>query len=97
MAASSSLLSRDELDGALASLHGWQLEGGALRRDYRFGDFSEAFAFLTRVALLAEKADHHPDIHNSWSRVTLHLRSHDAGGVTRRDVDLATAIDALGG
>jgi len=97
MAAASGLLSRAELDEALGSLPGWRLEDGALVRDYRFAGFSEAFAFLTRVALLAEKADHHPDIHNSWARVTLRLSSHDAGGVTQRDVDLASAIDVLGG
>lgn len=97
MAAPSAILSRAELDGALESLHGWRLEDGALQRDYRFRDFGEAFAFLARVALLAEKAGHHPDIHNSWARVTLQLRSHDAGGVTQRDVDLASAIDALDG
>ena len=89
-------LPQAELNAALGSLGDWQLEDGKLRREYRFADFSQAFSFLTRVALLAEKLNHHPDIRNSWASVTLELHSHDAGGVTQRDVDLATAIDALG-
>ncbi len=88
-------LSDDQIESALASLPQWRFEHGALRREYTFRDFSEAFAFLTRVALVAEKNDHHPDIRNSWSTVTLDLSSHDAGGVTQRDIDLAAAIDDL--
>jgi 4a-hydroxytetrahydrobiopterin dehydratase len=88
-------LSDDQVTTALEALPRWRLEHGALRREYTFADFSEAFAFLTRVALVAEKKNHHPDIHNSWSAVTLDLSSHDAGGVTQRDVDLAAAIDDL--
>lgn len=88
-------LSDDQLESAVASLPDWRLAQGKLRRDFKFDDFSQAFAFLTRVALAAEKNDHHPDIHNSWSSVTLELSSHDAGGVTQRDIDLAAAIDAL--
>ena len=76
---------------------GWRLEDGgkALLRSFKFKDFSEAFAFLTRVALHAEKADHHPEFTNVWNRVDFRLTSHDAGGVTERDVALATAINAL--
>ena len=66
-----------------------------LRREFVFADFSEAFAFMTRVALLAEKADHHPDWSNAWNKVVIELTSHDAGGLTQRDLDLARAIDAL--
>lgn len=79
----------------LATLPAWTREGERLRRELRFSDFSAAFAFMTRVALLAEKADHHPDWSNSWSKVTIELTSHDAGGLTQRDVDLARAIDRL--
>jgi 4a-hydroxytetrahydrobiopterin dehydratase len=75
---------------------GWTLADNALRRSFRFADFSAAFAFMTRVALLAEKANHHPDWSNSWNRVEISLTSHDAGGVTERDHALATAINALG-
>jgi 4a-hydroxytetrahydrobiopterin dehydratase len=76
---------------------GWSFEesGKALVRTVTFKDFSEAFGFLTRVALYAEKADHHPEITNVWNRVDFRLTSHDAGGVTERDVSLAEAINRL--
>ena len=78
---------------------GWSFEDGgkALLRTFKFKDFSEAFAFLTRVALHAEKADHHPEFTNVWNRVDFRLTSHDAGGVTGRDVALAEAISRLAG
>ena len=76
---------------------GWTFEDGgkALRRSYRFADFSEAFGFIARVALHAERADHHPEFTSAWNRVDFRLTSHDAGGVTQRDRDLAEAIDRL--
>ena len=76
---------------------GWTLEDGgkALLRSFTFKDFSEAFAFLTRVALHAEKADHHPEFTSVWNRVDFRLTTHSAGGVTERDVKLAEAIDRL--
>lgn len=91
------LLSEDERAAMLADLEGWSLsaDGAAITRVFVFADFSEAFAFMTRVALLAEKADHHPDWSNSYNRVEIGLTSHDAGGLTRRDAKLARAIDAL--
>ena len=78
--------------------NGWAFEDGgkALVRSLKFKDFSEAFAFLIRVALLAEKADHHPEFTNVWNRVDFRLTSHDAGGVTERDRELAEAINRLG-
>jgi 4a-hydroxytetrahydrobiopterin dehydratase len=78
---------------------GWDFEDGgkALIRTFTFKDFSEAFAFLTRVALHAEKADHHPEFTSAWNRVDFRLTSHDAGGVTDRDIKLAKAIAALAG
>ena len=66
-----------------------------LMRSYRFADFAAAFAFLTRVAAHAEAVDHHPEFTSVWNRVDFRLTSHDAGGVTERDVALAQAIDAL--
>ncbi len=75
----------------------WARDGNALVRSFRFRDFSEAFAFLTRVAMHAEKVDHHPEFTSVWSRVDFRLTSHDAGGVTERDVALAEAIDRLAG
>ena len=76
---------------------GWSLEDGgkALARTFKFKDFSEAFGFLTRVALYAEKADHHPEFTNVWNRVDFRLTSHDAGGVTGRDIALAETINRL--
>ena len=76
---------------------GWTLDesGKALVRTVKFKDFSAAFAFLTRVALHAEKADHHPEFTSVWNRVDFRLTSHDAGGVTERDHRLAEAINAL--
>ena len=76
---------------------GWTVEEGgkALARTLKFKDFSEAFGFLTRVALHAEKTDHHPEFTSVWNRVDFRLTSHDAGGVTDRDVDLAGTINRL--
>ncbi len=78
---------------------GWTYaeDGKALVRTFRFKDFSEAFAFLTRVALHAEKVDHHPEFTSVWNRVDFRLTSHDAGGVTERDGKLAGAIGELAG
>ena len=83
----------------MAAPEGWDLEEGgkALVRTFRFKDFSEAFAFLTRVALHAEKADHHPEFTSVWNRVDFRLTSHDSGGVTDRDHKLAEAINRLAG
>jgi 4a-hydroxytetrahydrobiopterin dehydratase len=76
---------------------GWSLEEGgkALVRSLRFKDFSEAFAFLTRVAMHAEKVDHHPEFTNVWNRIDFRVTTHDTGGVTERDVKLAEAITRL--
>ena len=75
---------------------GWDEADGRLRRELTFANFSEAWAFMSRVALLAEKADHHPEWSNVWNRVVIELSSHDAGNtVTDRDRGLAEAINAL--
>ena len=89
-------LSEEERDAALAGLKGWSFDGqGAIARSFKFRDFSEAFAFMTRVALEAEKADHHPDWSNSWNRVEISLSTHSEGGVTRKDIELAAKIDSI--
>jgi 4a-hydroxytetrahydrobiopterin dehydratase len=82
---------------ALASLPDWTPAGDpdGIRRRFTFADFNEAFGFMTRVALLAEKADHHPEWFNVYNRVDILLTTHDAGGLSRRDIDMAAAIDAL--
>jgi len=74
---------------------GWTTVGDKLHREFSFTDFSEAFGFMARVALLAEKADHHPDWSNSWNTVTIDLVSHDAGAITDRDRSLAEEINRL--
>jgi 4a-hydroxytetrahydrobiopterin dehydratase len=84
-----------EIDSRLASLRAWERKGDSITTDFRFKDFSEAFAFMTRVALLAEAAGHHPNWTNVYNRVTIALSTHDAGGVTEQDFALAAAIDAL--
>ena len=87
-------LSDEERDRALADLPGWTYEEArsAIVRSFRFGDFGEAFAFMTRVALAAEKADHHPDWSNSWNKVEIELTTHSDGGLTAKDVALARII-----
>jgi 4a-hydroxytetrahydrobiopterin dehydratase len=76
---------------------GWALsaDGKALEKAFRFKDFSEAFGFLTRVAMHAEKVDHHPEFTSVWNRVDFRLTTHDTGGVSERDIRLAEAIDEL--
>ena len=83
----------DALDG----LPDWDYDDGrdAITRSFVFADFAQAFAFMTRVALLAEKMDHHPEWSNIWNRVEILLTTHDAGGLSTRDVVMAEAIDAL--
>ena len=90
-------LSDTERADALDGLSDWDLDDSrdAIIRIFKFADFSEAFAFMTRVALLAEKADHHPEWSNVWNRVDILLTTHDAGGLSTRDIAMAQAIDAL--
>ncbi len=90
-------LSEDERAEALDELDEWDFDEGrdAISRNFTFDDFSEAFAFMTRVALLAEKYDHHPEWSNVWNRVEILLTTHDAGGLSHRDITMAEAIDAL--
>lgn len=88
----------DEARATLLSAHpDWALETGrdAIIRTFRFADFSEAFAFMTRVALLAEVQDHHPEWSNVYNSVTIALTTHDADGLSERDVRMASSIDAL--
>lgn len=83
-------------DEALAGLRGWTFDAGrgGISRRFRFADFAEAWAFMTRVALLAERSDHHPEWSNVWNRVDMFLTTHDAGGISQRDVDFARTIDS---
>jgi 4a-hydroxytetrahydrobiopterin dehydratase len=88
-------LSDDDVSRGLAALPGWKRDGDALARTRSFDSFAEAMDFANRVAAEAERADHHPDIIISYRRVTLRLTSHDAGGITDRDLRLAGRIDAI--
>jgi 4a-hydroxytetrahydrobiopterin dehydratase len=74
---------------------GWVAVDGRLHRDLEFGDFSEAFGFMVRVALVAEALDHHPDWSNSWNRVSIDITSHAEGGITERCVEFATRVNRL--
>lgn len=86
---------RSALDPVLAK--GWEVEGDrdAITKTYVFADFSEAFGWMTRAALIAEKMDHHPEWFNVYKTVKVTLSTHDAGGLTQLDIDLANGLDAL--
>lgn len=78
-----------------ANLKNWSFEKGHIRRDFEFRDFTEAFSFMTAVALLSERADHHPEWSNVYNKVSVALSTHSAGGITQKDFDLASQMDQL--
>ena len=84
-----------EIEADLGSLRGWYCDANQICKEFRFADFNESFRFLTGVAMLAERADHHPEIWNVYDRVKLTVSTHDAGGLTALDFELAAAIDGL--
>ena len=86
-----------ERSAALGNLPLWTYDAEArgIRRSFRLSDFAAAFGFMTHVAILAEKADHHPEWFNVYNRVDILLTTHDAGGLSQRDIDLATQVDAI--
>jgi len=90
-------LARSEAESALAELDGWEFDrdGDAMCKVFKFADFSEAWGFMNRVALIAEKSDHHPEWFNVYNKVDITLTTHDAGGLSERDVKMAKAIEAL--
>ena len=89
------LLSSIECDALLAQRPQWSLQEGKLHRDLKFADFSEAFGFMARVALLAEAMGHHPEWSNVWNRVSIDLVTHDLGGISSLDQQMAERIDAM--
>jgi 4a-hydroxytetrahydrobiopterin dehydratase len=89
------LLADDEVRAQLGDLPGWELEAGAIRKEYVFKGFRAAIGFIDRLAEVAIAARHHPDLENHYNRVAVSLTSHDAGGVTGADLDLARAIEAV--
>ncbi|MEO8585845.1 MAG: 4a-hydroxytetrahydrobiopterin dehydratase [Acidobacteriota bacterium] len=90
-------LSTKDVDARLSTLPGWKRVKERLHRTFTFTDFSEAFAFMVRAALAAEKMDHHPDWSNAWNKVTVNLSTHDAGGITDLDVKLAAKMNRIAG
>ncbi len=94
------MANRERLDDAaiqqaLDGLDGWRRDGDQVTREFEFADFVEAFGFLARVAVLQERADHHAETWGVYNKVRLTLSTHDAGGITQKDIDLAREIDAL--
>jgi 4a-hydroxytetrahydrobiopterin dehydratase len=88
-------LEMDEVARLLAQLPGWTVEAGKLHREYRFTNFVEAFGVMTSVALVAERMDHHPEWFNVWNTVRVDLTTHDAGGITAKDFELAQAMERI--
>ena len=91
------VLAESEIDLALVDLQGWQRDetGKAIVRTFRFADFSQAFGFMARAALAAEKLDHHPECSDVYNKVTVRLTTHGSGGITELDISLATRMNAL--
>jgi 4a-hydroxytetrahydrobiopterin dehydratase len=87
--------SEKEVQARLAETGGWELVNGKLHREFQFSSFLEAFGFMTQVAMLAERRNHHPDWSNVYNRVVIDLWTHDAGGLTPLDFDLAQSISRL--
>lgn len=90
-------LTDEQIDAAVRALPGWAAAEGKLRRKFDFADFNEAFGFMTRAALVAESMNHHPEWFNVYKTVDVALATHDAGGITQRDVDMAKKMNALAG
>ncbi len=86
-----------QLEAALETLPGWQVQNEKLRRVFRFADFVHAFGFMTSAALAAEAMNHHPEWFNVYNRVEVDLTTHDAGGITQKDIELARQMNALAG
>ena len=86
-------LPTDRVNARLAELDGWSLADGKLRKSFKFADFVAAFGFMSKCALVAEKLDHHPDWSNVWNKVDVTLWTHDAGGLTDKDFELASKMD----
>ena len=90
-------LDDEEVAKRLTQLAGWTLQAGKLHREYRFGDFVEAFGFMAGAALVAERMNHHPEWFNVWSTVRIDLTTHDAGGISAKDFELAAAMERIAG
>lgn len=92
-----SKLTDAQVSEALTTLPGWSVANGKLHREYRFADFVHAFGFMSTASMVIEKMNHHPEWFNVWNRVTVDLMTHDARGITSKDVDLARALETIAG
>lgn len=90
------LLNPDEVTEAVSGLPEWEAVADEIRCSFSFADFSEAFAFMARVAMIAEQLDHHPNWSNVWNKVEIAITTHDSGGITGLDVEFARRVSALG-
>lgn len=88
-------LNQSEIQQRLTEVKGWKLDANAIKKEFEFGDFSEAMKFINQVADLAESHDHHPELYNVYNKVSLRFSTHDAGGITTRDFRMATDIDKI--
>ncbi len=88
-------LTDTELSSAVANLPGWSVKNGKLHRDYKFPDFAHAFGFMATAAPSIEKNNHHPEWANVYNKVAVDLTTHDAGGITQKDVDLAVLLESI--
>lgn len=88
-------LTQEEIDAGLTSLPGWTVEDEKLYRSYKFPDFAHAMGFMATAAPLIEKRNHHPEWANVYSTVTVHLTTHDSGGITKKDLDLAILLEGI--
>ena len=90
-------LTDTELQSALGQLSGWTVQSGKLHREYKFPDFAHAFGFMATAAVLIEEMNHHPEWCNVYNRVTVDLTTHDSGGITQNDVELARILENIAG
>jgi len=88
-------LSQEEIDEELKSLPGWSVVNEKLHKEFQFENFNQAFGFMTRSAMEIEKMNHHPEWFNVYNKITIELTTHDAGGITKNDVDLAKILNSL--
>lgn len=88
-------MTSEQIQAGLKALSGWELKDNKLHREIKFKDFVQAFGFMTQVAILAEKSNHHPEWSNVYSRVTIDLTTHETGGISQRDFDLAKEINEV--
>jgi 4a-hydroxytetrahydrobiopterin dehydratase len=89
------LLNIDEINDHLTNLPGWSLKGDAIEKEWMFKDFKEALQFINKIGTIAEKHNHHPELYNVYSKVKLRFNTHDKGGITLRDINIANEINSI--